>query len=88
MPLPRRKQGGPIESVQLKVELQADRKTLLRIKKAVPEAAWKSGELEVRLESSEPARMVEETKALADRVRAALEGNPSPERNAKTSKRL
>jgi len=68
----RRSQGKPIESVELKVGFRADRKTLLKIKKAVPEARWQEGELEVRLAGTGPAEMAREAKELSDRVRAAL----------------
>jgi hypothetical protein len=73
MTSPRRKQGKPIESVELKIGFRADRKTLLRIKKAVPEAEWRKGEIEVKLSGAEPARMADQTKELSDRVRMALE---------------
>jgi len=85
---PRRKQGKPIRSVKLRVGFKADRKTLLRIKRAVPEARWKTGELEVTVEGSEPAQVIDATKALSDRVRGALEGEGGVDRKAKSSKRL
>jgi hypothetical protein len=85
---PRRKQGKPIRSVKLRVRFKADRKTLLRIKRAVPEARWKRGELEVTVEGSGPAQVADAAKALSDRVRAALEGDGGADRKAKSSKRL
>jgi len=85
---PRRKQGKPIQSVALKVGFRADRRTLLRIKKAVPEAKWQREELEASLASAGPAEMGDKTKELSDRVRGALEGGGWSGRKAKSSKRL
>ena len=88
MSSPRRKQGKPIQSVVLRVGFSADRRTLSRIKKAVPGARWQRGELEVSLDTAGPAEMADKTKELSDRVRGALEGGEGPGRKAKNSKRL
>jgi hypothetical protein len=72
--LSRQKQGKPIESVELKVIFRADRKTLLRIKTAVPEATWKEGKLEMSVKGEGQTKVLEETKSLSDRVRKAVEG--------------
>jgi hypothetical protein len=64
--------------VNLKVSFKADRKTLLLIKKAVPEARWQGGELEVTMAESGPAKMAARTKELSEELRATLEGSVGP----------
>jgi len=85
---PRRKQGKPIQSVVLKVGFRADRRTLSRIRKAVPGARWQRGQLEVSLATAGPAEMADRTKELSDRVRDALGGGEGTGTKAKSSKRL
>ena len=84
----RRKQGKPIQSVALTVGFRADRKTLMQIKKTVPEARWRNGELELRLTGAGAEEMADVTKGLSDRVRAALGGDGDNVRETKSSKRL
>jgi hypothetical protein len=82
-----RKQGKPIESVKLSVTFEGDKKSLSKVKKAVPESTWKGDELLVEIEGEDPLVVARTTKELSDRVRSILEGKPA-QKDFKQSERV
>ena len=65
----RRRQGRPIESVELKVTFRGDKETNLRIRDLVPSAVIRGGLCEVRVEGKEPGEVAEKAQALLEKIR-------------------
>ncbi len=87
MTLPSRKQGKPIETVKLSVTFRGDRKSLSRIRKALPGSAWDGRDLLVKIEGEDPLAVAQMTKELSDRVKRALE-EESAQKDFKQSERV
>ncbi len=72
MTSPRRSQGNPVESVELKITFRGDRETNGRIKELVPGAVVRGGVCEVRIEGGEPDEVAEKARAVLEKVRAVV----------------
>ncbi len=69
MTSPRRRQGRPIEAVELRISFRADRDTSKKIREAIPYAKIRGGVCEVRIQAEEPSVVAERAKEVLDRVR-------------------
>ena len=70
MTSPRRSQERPIESVELKISIRADRETSRKIKEAIPSAVTKGGACEVKITAQRPADVMEAAKVVLEKLRA------------------
>ncbi len=71
--MPRPRQGRPVESVELRISIRADRETTNRIKEEIPSAVIRGGGCEVMIVAEQPGEMAERAKTILDKLRA-IEG--------------
>ncbi len=69
MTSPRRRQGRPIEAVELRISFRANRETSIKIREAIPYAKIRGGICEVRIQAEEPSAVAERAKEVLERVR-------------------
>ena len=67
---PKPRQGRPVESLELRISIRADRETAGRIREAIPSAVVKGGACELKIEARRPADMVEKARAVLEQLRA------------------
>jgi len=70
MTSPRRRQDSPIESVELKISVRADRDTSRRIKEEIPSAVVRRGTCEVKIRAEKPGDVMDAAKAVLEKLRA------------------
>ena len=71
MTTPRRRTGGPVESVTLKIKFEGGRRELSKIREAVPSAVLRKGACEVTIQAEKPADVAERAREILGWLRGA-----------------
>jgi len=67
---PRPRQDRPVERIELRISIKADKDTAGRIRESIPSAVVRDGGCEVRVEAEEPAEMAEKARILLGKLKA------------------
>jgi hypothetical protein len=78
-----KKSRDPIESVDLKISIRADKATAERIKRLVPSAKVVGGNCELRVTGERPSEVAEKAEEIMEKLREAV----SSPKDFKTSER-
>lgn len=70
--MPRRRQGRPIESVELKITFRADKGMMTRIKESVPSAVSRGDVCEVKIGGVGPGEVAEKARILLEKIRTPI----------------
>lgn len=80
-----RERNDPVESVELRISIRADRATAQRIKNIIPSARLKGGSCELKVAGERPADVAQRAEEMMERLREVI-NSPKDFKNADGSR--